>query len=97
MNFNLDKTPYQGLRKTITKKYYDSPGILISPKNNMTPEGTISPSNLNENNSFENKLNKYKHLFNLEKFNELENLMDEDTFDDECIEIKSICLYYSMY
>ena len=88
VNFNLDKTPYQGLRKTITKKYYDSPGILISPKNNMTPEGTISPSNLNENNSFENKLNKYKHLFNLEKFNELENLMDEDTFDDECIEIK---------
>ena len=91
VNFNLVKAPVQSLKKTITKKYFETPGILITSGNNInnTPiSDDISPSYLNENNCFENKLNQYKNLFNLEKYKDLENLMIEDTMDHECIEIK---------
>ena len=92
VNFNLVKAPIQTLKKTITKKYFDTPGILITPgnnNNNNTPiPDEVSPNNLNENNFFENKLNHYKHLFNLEKYHDLENLVVEDTLDHDCIEIK---------
>ena len=60
VNFNLVKAPVQSLKKTITKKYFETPGILITSGNNInnTPiSDDISPSYLNENNCFENKLN----------------------------------------
>ena len=83
VNFNLSKN--KKIKKTVTNKYYETPGNTTN--DTKTPDDNIQ-NNINENNIFEKKINEYKNLFILEKYSELENLMDEDTMNEECIEIK---------
>ena len=103
VNFNLVKDPIQKVKKTITKKYNETPGNLQTNNNSNTPNLIIDNNNNNnntiitpspddnnqgENSTFENKLKHYKNLFIFERYNDLENLMNDDTNFPECNIIK---------
>ena len=90
VNFHLIKEPIQKVKKVITgilqtNNNSNTPNIITDNNNNTPLE---DDNNQGENYTFENKLKQYKNFFAFERYNDLENLMNEDTNFPECNVIK---------